>query len=892
MEEKSKNNKVIVVGDVWVNNVLIPISREAPGDRENARLNHRNEISLDVVTLPGGALLIKDMMNSLLDKTGNIEIVSYPEKDLERLSNREIICTLAEGALVSNKKADGEIYYIKKFLGYSGYGPDDGIPSFARDFTFEPSVGKDVIIIKDSNKGFRNVENSWKHILKNSEKYKNSIVIYNMSSPLFTGKLWKALSQKNLLNRVILIIDANDLREEGVNISRKLSWDRTIADFVTILAYGKHDDMEKCPHILVRFGLEGVIYYHLNSEKGKERERDVQVFYIPNKCEDEIIEDTPGEMKGLTSAFTGFFALHMIEPGKSTEGISGAIIDAVPPAADRVIQLLEKGYKKDNNRFQYPFKEVLSESSPGLIKKIDLHHFNLGYFESIRKSWNILSHQIPLDYHLKDIAREYVIHGKAGALDNVPIARFGKLLTVDKNEIENFRSIQSLIKEYLKDKAANKPLSIAVFGPPGSGKSFAVKSVAKSVMGKKTEILEYNISQFESPADIIRAFHEVIDYSLKGTTPLVFFDEFDSSYNNESLGWLKYFLAPMQDGEFKEGEKTHPIGRVILVFAGGTNRSLQEFTSEREPKKLEKGKDFRGFIAAKGPDFVSRLKGYVNILGPNPINRDDGQDTAPCRDRFFVIRRAVLLRALLLQQKNIVTEDGKIRIDEDVLRSLLVIPKYKHGARSMAAIINMSMLNKRERYEKAALPSPKQLSLHLDSDVFMNILDRDLIVKIASIDRAIHEVYFSTQREMPNAKSGTNSSIVDWENLDKETKQLNRMLAESIPFYLLLINCSYRPKSGESKGGNQFKQFTGEEIDYIARMVHERWVYEKSLKEWTYGEQRNDGEKVHDYIMSWEQLPEDKKRIDQGTVKAIPQILGNVGFEVYRLEEKNKPLDE
>ncbi|UCH95881.1 MAG: AAA family ATPase [Candidatus Aminicenantes bacterium] len=872
-EKKNLKQKIVVVGDVWVDNVLVP----TPWQKGN---------KLTAFNLPGGALLIRDMMKALSHKTSNFEIISYPEKDKEKLSNQDIIISIAEGEKVKDNKIPGETYYIKKTLGYSDSGPGNGVPAFARDFTYKSSFEREFIIIAEAGKGFRDVESAWKSILENAEKSKNSVIIYNMAGPLFSGKLWEAISQKNLLNRLILIIDANDLREEGVNISRKLSWDRTIADFVTILAYKKHDDMEKCPHILVRFGLEGVIYYHLSPEKGKENQRDVQVFYIPNKNEDEIKENTPGEMKGLTSALTGFLALHMIESGKEAGVIPGAIIDAVPPAADRVIRLLEKGYKKENDRLQYPFEEVFPGNSPVLIKKIDLHQFNMGYFEKIRKEWNILSHRIPLDYHLKDIAEEYVINGKAKALENVPIARFGKLLTVDKNEIENFRSIQNLVKEYLKDNTANKPLSIAVFGPPGSGKSFAVKSVANSVlgiMGKKADVLEYNLSQFESPQDITRAFHEIRDFSLRASVPLIFFDEFDSSYNNEILGWLKYFLAPMQDGVFKEGEKTHPIGRAIFVFAGGTHRSLHEFARESKTTTNEIREDLQRFIAAKGPDFVSRLKGYVNILGPNPINRDDGQDTVLCRDRFFIIRRAVLLRALLLQQKNIVAEDGKIRIDEDVLRALLVIPKYKHGARSMAAIINMSMLSGRDRFEKAALPSPEQLRLHVDAHVFMNILDRDLIINIASIDRAIHEVYLSGQKQGNDSKIENHSSKADWDNLDEEVKQLNRMLAENIPYYLLLINCSYRPKPGKPNREDRLMEFTEEEIDYLAKMAHERWAHEMRVRGWQYGNPRDDSKKLHNCLVPWEQLPEDLK-IDRGNMKAIPRILENVGFEVYRLK--------
>ena len=99
------------------------------------------------------------------------------------------------------------------------------------------------------------------------------------------------------------------------------------------------------------------------------------------------------------------------------------------------------------------------------------------------------------------------------------------------------------------------------------------------------------------------------DIGLSGKIPLVFWDEFDTSLEETPLGWLRYFLAPMQDGKFQEGQINHPIGRAIFVFAGGTSSSMAEF---------DKGTE-ENFKSAKGPDFVSRLKGYINVLGPNPV---------------------------------------------------------------------------------------------------------------------------------------------------------------------------------------------------------------------------------------------------------------------------------
>ncbi len=78
--------------------------------------------------------------------------------------------------------------------------------------------------------------------------------------------------------------------------------------------------------------------------------------------------------------------------------------------------------------------------------------------------------------------------------------------------------------EYISSKSEIRPLSIAVFGTPGSGKSFGVTEVASSIAPNLIEKLNFNLSEFETSADLIVAFHKVRDISLEGKLPLVFFD--------------------------------------------------------------------------------------------------------------------------------------------------------------------------------------------------------------------------------------------------------------------------------------------------------------------------------------------------------------------------------
>ena len=101
-------------------------------------------------------------------------------------------------------------------------------------------------------------------------------------------------------------------------------------------------------------------------------------------------------------------------------------------------------------------------------------------------------------------------------LNSIPIAQFGNLTTVDKAEIESYRSIKNLMLEYISTKNTVRPLSIAVFGTPGSGKSFGIVEIANSIASTLIKKLDFNLSQFSSPLDLINAFHKVRDIVLEG----------------------------------------------------------------------------------------------------------------------------------------------------------------------------------------------------------------------------------------------------------------------------------------------------------------------------------------------------------------------------------------
>lgn len=480
-----------------------------------------------------------------------------------------------------------------------------------------------------------------------------------------------------------------------------------------------------------------------------------------------------------------------------------------------------------------------------------------------------------------------------GALSHVPALRTGKLFTVDRSETESLRTLDALFRNYEATKVQKKPLSIGVFGPPGAGKSFGVKALTEANLGPKAPFLEFNLSQFKSPEELIGAFHRVRDEVLKGITPVAFWDEFDS----QKYKWLQYLLAPMQDGSFQEGQITHPIGKCIFIFAGGTSPTLDEFgvkepqtldenalkklsadeRAERRKAYKEESDRFHEFKLLKGPDFISRLDGFLNVLGPNP--RKD----AACADITWPIRRALVLRSILNLPDN-----DELAIDPGLLYALLNAPDYRHGARSFEKIVKcLAQQHDRKRLHRSALPPVPLLDRETCAGDFHRILsERDVFLNPPTLDAlaaVIHESFrkagvASKTKSDPDREWKLDPSIQKaFDDLDPDMKASNRASARRVPGHLALVDYVVVPQ--EAKDDRQWKSAVSDVIekhlDLLAMSEHLGWCAERIASGWTHGRKRDNERKRHPSLVPWAQLaPQDQDK-DRASVLSIPEWLNH-----------------
>ena len=96
------------------------------------------------------------------------------------------------------------------------------------------------------------------------------------------------------------------------------------------------------------------------------------------------------------------------------------------------------------------------------------------------------------------------------------------MVATERGEIEALRSIRSLIGEYTDSTVQKNPLSIAVFGAPGTGKSFTIRAVAESLAHSSSTVKEltFNLSPVAASTEIRDSLHQVRDIALSGKLPL------------------------------------------------------------------------------------------------------------------------------------------------------------------------------------------------------------------------------------------------------------------------------------------------------------------------------------------------------------------------------------
>ncbi len=788
------------------------------------------------------------------------------------------------------------VWRVEKSLGYSLAGQTN--------FPHKKSAAADqlcsVLVMDDADLGFRTHHGRavWPTALAGDAATKLKWVLLKMGKPLCEGDLWRHLCSRNepmqrIRKKLVVVVSADELRRAGAAISKGFSWERTLTELCREL--GNHPRLnallKSAPYLVVNFGHEASVWFGPDTggaETATGSAEDVavtatlataaraHVIYDPACAEDgwqscladnDVKNPHPvyGHLNTIVAALT--VQLHLLSDENPTAAFRRGLERGLTAA--RELRLLGHG-KVSEKAPAFPYQELAAiihpdsaaEAEENSEKAAEARHqapacgyslANLGEVsleQETLDSWTLAAAREDSRLPLYGLAHRVALFGDS-ALACIPHAHFGKMLSVDRTEIETLCSLRGMITAYNKQPQQEKPLSLAAFGPPGAGKSFGIKQIAKEVLGSKIPILEFNLSQYNDPAELIGAFHLVRNQALKGITPVVFWDEFDA----KGYLWLQYLLAPMQDGAFQDNGHIHPIGKSVFVFAGATSWDFEHFGPAPSPRpgdaearnalqeRYKENPDLKkaeeeaeaDFRRKKGPDFMSRLDGHIDVLGPNQRMlycwRERTWVTPDTADITFPVRRALLLRSFLDSVK------GNLAIDRDLLRAFLQVPRYRHGARSLEKIAK-PLAKTGKPFQRALLPPPQVLEQHLDTAPDFDALyhaNRDFLTEenLQKMAAAIDENYLRhDKKNHPKRKPLSQNQFV--EEFDKKLVSAdpwqqwlaatNIAAARRLPEILSLVGL--RLEKGTATPGELKKvsAYLSHHLDVLAKEEHDQWM--------------------------------------------------------------------
>ncbi len=892
MPKGAGKRRVVVAGDVTVDWNL------ARTGEQKASAYWASGRQTKVSCQPGGAALLGAVVRkTLAARFGNRIDVEAPSAPLSSHPGEDFSASFSLWS--EHQKITGDevrkkekAWRVEKYLGVDP--AVKGKPAMAA-----LSGGCDLLILDDAGLGFRDREDVWmpalagkpKHILLKMSVWQNESGEFRHVGE---GRLFDELRKHP--GRLTVVVNVNDLRLRDAAISRDLSWENTAEDLAQEFTLNPtFGPLAKSARVVVRLGASGVLLYSGPEEL-------CNLYFDPAEIAASWEQRRPGGVIGYTVCLVAAVARHLLEePGR--QDWRTTFQRAV--AAQRILH--EGGYLNAGSGIRFPEAEVAEalQTEPPADQKqgwpgtelcmapVPLSQRPTG---PAANAWTILGARYP---DALAVAEDVVRHGPKAALCqnaagwksaimSVPMAEFKDHTTVDRQETENLRTIGALVQDYCA-RPADVPLSFAVFGPPGCGKSFAIEQLAASVVPGKTKKLTFNLSQFSSADELAVAFHQVRDAALRGETPLVFWDEFDASLGAKELGWLKYFLAPMQDGCFQAGPLIHPVGRAIFAFAGSVRDTMRDFET------------YAGSVdGAKGRDFISRLKGFVNILGPDP---------QPGTHSHYVLRRALILRSALKRERPLLFDaQEQLRIDAGVLRALLFVSKYEHGVRSLTSVIAMSVLEGRQKFERSCLPPAAQLDLHVNAAEFLAItngvrfdsLDSATIERMAEVS---HEAFYNYLKDEKYTYGLTNDTMARTHTcykptlaeLEEKDQSENRRFVRDIPNRLILAGYVI----SVLRKGDPVLSIPADEVEGMAEREHERWMRSKLGDGFRYGARK--AGIYHNCLLPWKsmtapereqrygawadligdsELPDSEKEKDRILTKAIPKVLASVGLKV------------
>jgi hypothetical protein len=181
--------------------------------------------------------------------------------------------------------------------------------------------------------------------------------------------------------------------------------------------------------------------------------------------------------------------------------------------------------------------------------------------------------------------------------------------------------------------------------------------------------------------------------------------------------------------------------------------------------------------------------------------------------------------------------------------------------------------------DKRKLPAHEPIEYFETLDYTLSI---DVVVneELDTLARTLHNAYLRAQAARGEG-GDANASVVQWSELPNHKKRANQNAAAHIDVKLRQAGCvAYGEHSAD-----EAVDFPGDAdmLENLAQLEHRRWMADKYLAGYSYGEERDEDRMLHPDLIPWQMLTEEDKEKDRENVREIPRLLALIDQKICRL---------
>ncbi len=271
---KAKPASILVAGDFVIDQHIYEGRRHYFRDAPGNGVHVRSEL--------GGAALIHDTLGAVGDPTvASYLAIKKPDVgSVLAAPGRAGVEAYAFWRPFPDGSPRGKQYWrVSEAMGFgageSGVRTPDWMTKANASAPKEPNV----IVLSEGGMGFRDERKAWGALPFRKADW----IVLKMSAPVAEGALWEhLLSDPRLAEKLVVVVDADDLRKTHARISEGRSWEDSIENLVCELLKEKGAliPLTRCRHLVVVFGSEAGVWCDFGGPRRSKKPAPPRIHFV------------------------------------------------------------------------------------------------------------------------------------------------------------------------------------------------------------------------------------------------------------------------------------------------------------------------------------------------------------------------------------------------------------------------------------------------------------------------------------------------------------------------------------------------------------------------------------------------------------------------------------